>query len=49
MDFAYFQLTDPELKAKGIKIQLVFVHRHLDLKFGLPVITEKFKLTITIG
>src|SRR5699024_9207985 len=27
MDFAYFQLTDPELKAKGIKIQLVFVHK----------------------
>lgn len=27
MDFAYFQLTNPELKAKGIKIQLVFVHK----------------------
>jgi len=27
MDFAYFQLTDSELKAKGIKIQVVFVHK----------------------
>lgn len=27
MDFAYFQLTDAELKAKGIKIQIIFVHK----------------------
>ena len=27
MDFAYFQLVSDELKAKGIKIQIVFVHK----------------------
>lgn len=27
MDFAYFQLMCDELKAKGIKIQIVFVHK----------------------
>lgn len=27
MDFAYFQLTDTDLREKGLKIQVVFVHK----------------------
>lgn len=27
MDFAYFQLTDKDLREKGVKIQVVFVHK----------------------
>lgn len=27
MDFAYFQLTDTDLREKGVKIQVVFVHK----------------------
>lgn len=27
MDFAYFQLTNEKLKSKGLKIQIVFVHK----------------------
>ena len=33
MDFSYFQLTDPDLKEKGIKIQIVFVHK--DFRFEI--------------
>jgi hypothetical protein len=27
MDFAYFQITDKDLREKGVKIQVVFVHK----------------------
>ncbi len=27
MDFAYFQLVSSELKEKGLKVQIVFVHK----------------------
>jgi len=28
MDFAYFQLSDDELRASGLKIQVVFIHKN---------------------
>ena len=41
MDYAYFQFTDPRLRAAGLKIGIVFVHRDFQLEVWLSGVNRK--------
>lgn len=41
MDYAYFQFTDPRLRAAGLKIVIVFVHRDFQLEVWLSGVNRK--------
>lgn len=35
MNFSYFQLTNPQLKKQGLKIQIIFIHQSCQLEVWL--------------
>lgn len=41
MDYAYFQFADPRLRAAGLKIVIVFVHRDFQLEVWLSGVNRK--------
>lgn len=43
MDFAYFQLTTPQLKQKGLKIQIIFVHKEFQFEVWLSGYNRKIQ------
>lgn len=43
MDFAYFQLTTPELKQKGLKVQIIFVHKEFQFEVWLSGYNRKIQ------
>ena len=44
MDYSYFQLTSAEMKAKGLKIVVTFVHHQFQLEVWLSGINRKFQI-----
>ena len=41
MDYAYFSFTNPDLKEKGLKLVVAFVHRNFQLEVWLSGINRK--------
>lgn len=45
MNFSYFQLTSEELKQKGLKIQVIFIHKEFQFEIWLSGYNRKIQST----
>ena len=43
MDFSYFQFTSPELKEKGLKVAVVFIHRDFQFQVWVSGFNRRYQ------